>query len=128
MDEETEILTADGWKTVHDLRVGDEVLTLNHETGMSEWLPALEVCVFPAERRELILIEGRGHSSLSTPDHRWPVINGSGNRVWKTTETLACHSKIPLAAMCASLPQEPKYADAFVELVAWFWTEGDTPA
>jgi hypothetical protein len=127
VDEETEILTADGWKTVHDLRVGDEVLTLNHETGMSEWQPALEVCVFPAERRELILMEGRGHSSLTTPNHRWPVINGSGNRVWKTTETLACHSKIPLAAMCATLPREPKYADAFVELVAWFWTEGDTP-
>jgi hypothetical protein len=127
VDEETEVLTADGWKTVHDLRVGDEVLTLNHETGMSEWLPALEVSVFPAERREMILMEGRGHSSLSTPDHYWPVINGSRNRVWKTTETLACHSKIPLAAMCASLPQEAKHADAFVELVAWFWTEGDTP-
>lgn len=55
VDEETEILTVDGWKTVHDLRVGDEVMTLNHETGMSEWLPTLEVCVFPAERRELIL-------------------------------------------------------------------------
>ena len=127
VDEETEILTVDGWKTVHDLRVDDEVMTLNHETGMSEWLPALEVCVFPAERRELILIVGRGHSSLSTPGHRWPVINGSGNRVWRTTETLVCHSKIPLAAMCASLPQEAKYADGFVELVAWFWTEGDTP-
>jgi hypothetical protein len=127
VDERTEILTADGWMTVHDLRVGDEVLTLNHETGMSEWLPALEVCVFPAERRELILMEGRGHSSLTTPDHRWPVINGSGNRAWKTTETFTSHSKIPLAAVCASLPQDAKYTDAFVELVAWFWTEGDTP-
>lgn len=127
MDEETEALTSYGWKTFHDLSVGDEVLTLNHETGMSEWLPALEVCVFAAERRELILMEGRGHSSLSTPDHRWPVINGNGNRVWKTTGTLACHSKIPLAAMCASLPRQPKCTDAFVELVAWFWTEGDTP-
>ena len=127
MDEETEILTADGWKTVHELRVGDEVLTLNHETDMSEWQLVLEVCVFPAGRREMILMEGRGHSSLSTPDHYWPVINSSRNRVWKTTETFVCGSKIPLAAMCASLPQEPKYADAFVELVAWFWTEGDTP-
>lgn len=127
VDDRTEILTTDGWKTVRDLRVGDKVLTLNHETGMSEWQPALEVCVFPAARRELILIQGRGHSSLTTPNHRWPVISGNGNRVWKTTETLVCHSKIPLAAVCATLPQEPKYTDALVELVAWFWTEGDTP-
>jgi len=124
VDEETEILTADGWKTVHDLRVGDEVLTLNHEKGMSEWQPVLEVCIFPAGRREMILMEGRGHSSLSTPDHRWPVITNNGYRVWKTTETLNCHSHIPLAALCASLPQEAKYTDAFVELTGWFWTEG----
>jgi hypothetical protein len=128
VDEETEILTADGWKTVHDLRAGDEVLTLNHETGMSEWQPALEVCVCPAEHREMVLTEGRGHSSLSTPGHRWPVINGNGNRVWKTTETFTDHSKVPLAAMCASLPRDAKYTDSFVELVAWFWTEGDTPS
>ena len=127
MDEETEILTEAAWKTVHDLRPGEMVLTLNRETGMSERQPVLEICVFPAERREMILMEGRGHSSLSTPDHHWPVINSSRNRVWKTTETLVCHSRIPLAAMCASLPQDPTYTDAFVELVAWFWTEGDTP-
>lgn len=54
MDEETEVLTANVWKTVHDLRVGDEVLTLNHETGMSEWLPVLEVCVFPGKRQTRI--------------------------------------------------------------------------
>lgn len=39
VDEETEILTVDGWETVHELCVGDEVLTLNHEMGMSEWQP-----------------------------------------------------------------------------------------
>jgi Helix-turn-helix domain len=127
VDEETEILTADGWKTVHDLRVGDEALTLNHETGTSEWQPVLEVHAFPAERREMIGMEGRGHSSLTTPDHYWPAITGNGRRVWKTTEKLNVHHKIPLAAMCASVSQEAKYTDAFVELVAWFWTEGDTP-
>jgi hypothetical protein len=136
VDEETEILTADGWKTVHDLRPGDEALTYNHGTGMSEWQPVLEVCVFPAEQRELIRMHGRGHSSLTTPDHRWPVMrrwhmhegHGPGaygeRRAWATTETLKLGDRIPIAAYCADLPAEAKYTDAFVELMAWFWTEG----
>jgi hypothetical protein len=127
VDEETEILTATGWKTVHDLHEGDEVLTYNHETGMSEWQAALEVCVFPAEPREMIRMEGRGHSSLTTPNHRWPVITRSGLRKWKTTETLTSSCTIPVGAMCADLPSEAKYTDALVEVVAWFWTEGHTP-
>ena len=124
VDEKTEILTEDGWKTVHDLRQGDSVLTYNHETGMAEWQPALEVCVFPAERRELILMEGAGHSSLTTPNHRWSVTNRYGKREWKTTETLSYGDRVPAGAMLADLPAEAKYSDAFVELVAWFWTEG----
>ena len=36
-DEETTILTADGWKDYRSLTAGDEVLTLNIETGLSEW-------------------------------------------------------------------------------------------
>lgn len=124
VDAETEILTVHGWKTVLGLQVGDDVLTYNHGTGQSEWQPVQEVCVFPAEERELLLMEGRGHSSLTTPNHRWPVVNGDGNRVWKTTETLTSHNKIPLGAICADLPSEAKYTDAFVELVGWFWTEG----
>ena len=124
VDEETEILTADGWKTVHDLRAGEDVLTYNHETGLSEWQAAQEVCIFPAAKRELVSMEGRGHSSLTTPNHRWPALDRKGGRVWATTETLQLGHRIPVGAMCADLPTDPKYTDAFVELVAWAWTEG----
>jgi len=34
------------------------------------------------------------------------------------------HDRIPIAAFHADLPTDPKYTDALVELVAWFWTEG----
>ncbi|MFI6813876.1 peptidoglycan-binding protein [Nonomuraea sp. NPDC050328] len=137
VDEETEILTQDGWKSHRTLRAGDPVLTLDHETGASRWQPVLEVCVFPAKPREMILMEGVCHSSLTTPQHRWPVERmrrrSSGGpvrdlvsyeRLWATTETLGYWDRIPIAAPCADLPQEPKWSDAFVELAAWFWTEG----
>ncbi|MFI6394260.1 peptidoglycan-binding protein [Nonomuraea sp. NPDC050540] len=151
VDEETEILTQKGWKSYRELRQGDLALTLNHEAGLSQWQPVLEVCVFPAARREMIRMEGYSHSSLTTPQHRWPVeryrrrtgttrqkgpdgqwlATGKAKRtvveyerLWATSETLGYWDRIPLAAPCADLPVEAKWSDAFVEVVAWFWTEG----
>ncbi len=151
VDEETEILTQQGWKSYRELRVGDIALTLNHETGMSEWQPVLEVCVFPAMEREMIKMAGDRHSSLTTPHHRWPVeryrrrtgtqrVKGANGRwlatgraerslkererLWVTTETMGYWDRIPIAAPCADLPTEAKWSDALVELLAWFWTEG----
>ncbi|QUX28596.1 N-acetylmuramoyl-L-alanine amidase [Nocardiopsis akebiae] len=151
VDEATEILTENGWRTVRQVSPGDVVLTLNHATGMSEWQPLQDVLVFPAMRRELVRMEGREHSSLTTPGHRWPVEryyrrtgtergkNAGGTwartgrsargvsgreRLWATTDTLTYWDRIPLTAPCAHLPAEPKWSDHIVELVAWFWTEG----
>ncbi|MEW2354972.1 hypothetical protein [Spirillospora sp. NPDC029432] len=130
VDEETEILTEDGWKTFRDVRQGDAVLTLDHESGLSEWQPVREVLVFPAGPREMIRMEGRRHSSLTTPNHRWPVERNSGRaprggeRGWATTGTLTGQDRIPVAAECADLPIEARWPDALVEAVAWFWTGG----
>lgn len=129
VDEETEILTAAGWKDYATLSSGDEVLTLNHETGMSEWQPVSEVCVFPAQRRNMLRMEGAEHSSLTTLNHRWPVERrnaraGRYERRWATSESFSTGDYVPTAAFCADLPREQKWTDALVELVAWFWTEG----
>ncbi|MEV4378979.1 peptidoglycan-binding protein [Streptosporangium sp. NPDC049644] len=151
VDERTEILTREGWKTYRELRVGDMALTLNHGTAMSEWHPVLEVCVFPAMERDMVRMEGFSHSSLTTPHHRWPVeryrrrtgterqkssdgkwlptggvqrsVTGY-ERLWVTSETIGYWDRIPIAAPCADLPTEAKWSDAFVEVIAWFWTEG----
>src|SRR5690606_38683609 len=114
VDEETEILTAAGWKTFREVRPGDVALTLDHGTGLAEWQPVLDVYVFPARPRTMIRMAGRSHSSLTTPQHRWPVErpsrNGPGReRAWATTETLAHGDRIPQAAPCADLPTEPKW-------------------
>lgn len=131
VDEETEILTTDGWKTFRETAPGDLALTLNHSTGLAEWQPILDVYVFPAQPRTMIRMEGRTHSSLTTPQHRWPVERATRTtaaseetrreRTWATTETLTDGDRIPQAAPCRDLPTEPKWSDALVELVAWLW-------
>lgn len=125
VDEATEILTEDGWVTYDRLSVGDRVLTLNHETGFSEWQENQAVNVFPAEPRLVLSMEGRYHSSLTSLNHRWPTVNKrSGKRQWRTSETLGWDDSIQTSAPCATLPAEVKYLDALVEIVAWAWTEG----
>jgi hypothetical protein len=135
VDEATQILTRDGWKSRADLSEGERILTLNHGTGLSEWQPVLAVNSFDGEH-EMLSIESKTHSSLTTLNHRWPVIHrpdyrpGTGwgsirsRRTWTTSAGIRDSDTVPTAAVCADLPAEAKYSDDLVALVAWFWTEG----
>ncbi|MFW6641012.1 N-acetylmuramoyl-L-alanine amidase [Nocardiopsis algeriensis] len=126
VDEDTQILTEDGWRSFEEIGAGDTVLTLDHRTGTSRWQPLLAVNVFPARPRRLLRMEGADHSSLTTAEHRWPVERRARReRAWATTESLDRGDRIPMAAPCTGLPQDPKWSDALVELVAWFWAEED---
>lgn len=123
-DLSAEILTALGWRSYDQIMVGDEVLTLNHETGLSEWQPLQAINVFAAEPREMLSCEGRAFSSLTTMNHRWPVITRDGRRTWTTSAEMTSTHRVVLGASNADLPTEPKFSDALVEVVAWYWTEG----
>jgi hypothetical protein len=125
VDEETEILTRRGWLTHGDLVVGDSALTLNHETGLSEWQAVSAIHRYDVVDEPLRSIEARSHSSLTTANHRWPVITAAhGRRTWRTSQSLNTNCLLPTAAPNGDLPTEPKWSDALVELVAWFYTEG----
>lgn len=131
-------LTVDGWRTHDQLAVGDLILTLNHDTGLSEWQPVQAINVWDVTDEPMVEITGRRHHSVTTMNHRWPVLSGARpryrKRAWATTaDVLDGGARDPeaqrgtylvLAAPHADLPAEPKYSDALVELVAWFFTEG----
>lgn len=136
VDEATEILTVDGWRPFTRIEPGDTVLTLDHRTGLSAWQPLLDVYVFPAMWRTLVHLQGSGHSSLTTPEHRWPVerVNTGDERLaqgpdrgWATTATLTDTDRIPVAAPCADLPAVPKWSDALVEVIARYWAAPGGP-
>ena len=123
VDDQTEALTRRGWVLGSELQAGDEVLTLNHETGISEWKPVQAMNRYRVEDHDMLRLEGKGHSSLTTMNHRWPVIDANtGERKFVLSEELNTSHRIPTAA--PTDPQQAVYSDAFVELVGWFWTEG----
>ena len=149
VDPQTEILTKAGFKKHDDLVVGEDVLTLNMETGKSEWQPVLSVHEFPVHDTEMLSMEGNCHSSLSTMNHRWPVsrrhpplslyprrrvangtfalsemLSDQQYMMFKESADLNNEDYILLSADCANLPDVEIYQNALVELIAWFITEG----
>jgi phage portal protein BeeE len=126
-DGETEILTRRGWLRYDQVTTADTCLGLDIKTGLSRWQRVQAVNVFDDGPYDVIRLENSTHSSVTTPNHRWPIMLSGVTRTregwqWRTTETLPADARI-----CAAAPveaPEPKWSDATVELVAWLWTEG----
>jgi tape measure domain-containing protein len=126
VDTETQALTVNGWRSYSDLQVGDMVLTLNPATGLSEWQPVEAMHVYDGDH-EVLHLAGQHHESVSTLNHRWPIHARGQHRhrvLFATSETLDEDDQLIGAAPPADQPLEAVYSDEFVELVAWFWTEG----
>jgi hypothetical protein len=173
VDEQTEMLTRRGWLCHDQVAVGDMAYAMDPETGLARWSPVQAVNVYDREPRPMLSMESRGHSSLTTLDHRWLVesarnvaVNpnptdrcpecgfmtrapgspraisihrahahgvhvpasdrraGPRARHFRTSREIGQNDRIPVAAPCQTLPTEPKYSDALVELIAWVWTKG----
>jgi len=124
VDDQTEILTKRGWLHWDEVKIGDESLSINPLTGTSEWSMITEMFVKDYTDLEMVRMEGRRHSSLTTPNHKWLLKSKEGEFSWGTTETLDYKSRIPTSVDRSDTPLVSKYSDEFVELIAWFWTEG----
>lgn len=140
MDETTEVLTRGGWRGPDNFCVGDECLTLDHNTGLTRWEPSTDMYLANVIDEPMLSIEGRFHSSLTTLDHSWPILRVRGQekrweREWVKSRdfaTMAANrasgSQLPVkvlrGASSSAVPSVTKYDDALVELVGWMFTEG----
>ena len=133
VDEQTEALTRTGWKSYKDLSTDDEILTLDPETDAIRWQPVQAVNVY---QHQGYLTKWSGKvDALTTDNHRWLAQTVDGNRFIARSsrregndpalEDLYREDKIivgggtPLAFADA-----PKWADEFVETVAWYICDG----
>lgn len=142
-DDQTEILTADGWRRFDAVEVGTVVATLNPETAAFEWQPAQVVHRYPYDGHLFAFETKRGLDFVVTADHRNWVRNRigkpdnrgieegwgfepayvsatHGNRKWYRTAatTWKGHAQRP-----AFLPEACSLED-FAEFVGWWAAEG----
>jgi hypothetical protein len=129
VDDETEALSKQGWVSFDKLQPGDEILTLNMSTGLSEWKPVTDIYV-SEYTGSMTLISGATINACCTPDHSWPVkalyapkrkLRGAIRL--KETVDVNTSDWVVLSAESAYDP-EPLYDDDFVVLVGWAITEG----
>lgn len=127
VDTSTEILTQRGWKRYDQLLIGEDVLALDRD-WTTHWEPLRDLFIGPSKPREMVHLSTRVHDSLTTPDHRWPNYVSPGARSdskpWTTSSTMPWMHRITISAPHRNEVVEPKYSDAFVETVAWYWNEG----
>lgn len=148
VDEQTEILTTNGWKTFDKLTVGDRALTIDMETNSISWKPVQAVNIFQKQWRMLHSWQGQGFDALTTNAHRWmgrsgryvPVKETVGAglirsessyqraKPWRWLNSEHVHSK-----QCTLILGGGTYegcdipgsvSDEVVELCGWYVTEG----
>lgn len=78
VDEQTEALTREGWKSYTELSTDDEILTLDPDTDQIRWQPVQEVLVF---EHQGYLTQWSGKvDALTTDNHRWLAQTREGQR------------------------------------------------
>lgn len=126
MDEKTEVLTQRGWLNGFDISEGDNVRSIDPLSGATSW-QSVESVYRRVGDAAMMAMSNQVVDALVTPSHRW-LVSHSGSLTWKTTDQLSWLDRIPRAAPPCDRPTESPYPDAFVELVAWWFTEGSTTA
>ncbi len=136
VDDQTTCLTREhGWTTHQQLKPGDLILAYDPATHTTQWQPVIEVFVNEAYDGEMVALNSRGLSALTTPDHRWPLQRTSpatdGGTDDAPLHAVMTSSQLPDTRYWSLLrnaphatPQQPVHSDAFVRLVAWYMTEG----
>lgn len=121
MTDEHQVLSKRGWIGRAELKVGEEILAFND--GISKWEKVLEIPEFDVKEVPLYEMDYRTFSARVTPNHRWRVLSPHGIWSWQTTESLKSHHMIPRVGDYQA-PTEKKYSNEFVQIFAWYWTEG----
>lgn len=76
-DDQTELLTADGWKSYDQLAVGDLVATYDMSTGQTVWQPLQDVYVDHYEG-SMVKVDTATADFMVTPHHRMVVRSHKG--------------------------------------------------
>lgn len=134
LDDQTEILTPDGWRGKGRVQEGDSVYSMNRDTGKMEITPILKYIERPVQPGEqMVQIRSQHVNVRVTEGHEFHIKyidprTGQRSKTWQTRtgrEMLGrrSHYALPLSAELEDLPGLP-LTDDEIRLIAWFMTDG----
>ena len=109
VDTETRLLSKRGWLNWNEIEAGEEILTLNQASELSEWKPVKKVYKYDYTGKPLIYIKNRAWSAATTPNHRWLVYTCKGNFAWRETTDFPRGNHIPAAVPYGSFPRSEEH-------------------
>ena len=128
VDEETEILTSDGWKRHDQVAAGTQILTVDPNTDDITWQPVKEL-VKRHHAGDMYRWQNERFDALTTDGHRWLAKGRPAQHKFVTTADMhSTQSSGTRIVTGGGVPMAfspiAKHSDDWVELVGWFLTEG----
>lgn len=127
---DSQILTRRGWLTRDQVRVGDETVGWNPETGRSEWTEVTAIHNY--EDAELVRLSNKTWTAVCTPAHRWVSQKAiqrerGGPAIWRdgfvAARDIGTRHRLRLAAP-AELDDGPAISEQEAELLGWVLGDG----
>lgn len=135
LDEESDVLTAEGWKRGVDVGVGDLVAAWDADTGEVALRPVLEKFLAPYEG-DLVRLKNDDTDQRLTPNHRVykrhavrrtvdGVRSSALERAWEVSEAGDLNRWQPVRLPLAGTHDGPGIGGVdYAALLGWVWTEG----
>lgn len=123
MPEDVTILTRSGWKHHSQLQIGEEVLTVNPETFVTDWEPVQDKAVFDYDG-ELMVIPAKGKDIKFTPNHRWLIITKRGHTSIKRGYQLDDGYDMVPRALPHKFPEDSILSPRDAAIIGWVCTDG----
>ncbi len=118
-----EALTPNGWKSVHELTVGDDIFIYNQEKNKLNTGKLLDIHIYPERKKTIILSSSRTRFT-TTPNHRNLIRTKSDVYHWVETKNLKQGHQL-LHPVPEERPRKQRhYSDAFITLCAYITAEG----
>lgn len=117
------VLTKSGWKKYGEVAVGDIILC-HDEDGNSVWKPIKKLHHY--ENTPIVNIRRRNFHAEVTPNHRWMLYHErDAYRFFMSTDRLRQYRNVGIERFGNyTFPKQKTYTDDYVELAAWFFSEG----
>jgi ribonucleoside-triphosphate reductase len=125
LDDETEVLTVDGWKKRQDFNVGDKHFTVNLKTKELEIKKAVDKIEYDYNGF-LVQFKNRSCDLLLTPNHKCITHYLNNYNDWRLKEAkdISTSDSFPLQTKGWRENKEKQYDDNLIELIGWIVAEG----
>jgi hypothetical protein len=131
VDEETECLTAEGWKKYNELKIGELAAQFDLEAGTFSWGRIEDVFSYAVNNQEMVRSNTRDMDMLLTPNHRCVVYRRHPRTrayqkplILSASSLRASHSFPTSAPWGEQLPFADDPGKDWAELFGWYVAEG----